>query len=559
MKKLFLIVCLLLVKGIFSQETRYIIELKDKQANQFQISNPSAFLSAKAIARRTKYKIEIDSTDLPVSKKYTDSILASGNIQILNTSKWLNLVLIQTSDASVLQKINSFPFVKSSSAIARRISGNKSIEDPIESEEQHRVQPRNRQRIAADAIQYGNSFGQVHIHNGDFLHELGLRGENMIIAMLDAGYQGYLTNRAFDSVRKKGQILGTWDFVKNEASVNEDNSHGMFCFSIMAGNIPSQLVGTAPAAKYYLFRTEDSGSEFPVEEQNWAAAAERADSAGVDLITSSLGYTTFDKSGFNHSYQDMDGDHTIVTRAADMAAKKGIIVTNSAGNDGSSPWKYIAAPADGDSVLAIGAVNADGLIASFSSYGPSSDGRVKPDVASVGWNTFFVNTNGQVSQGNGTSFANPNLAGLIVCLWQAFPEFSNMEIIDAVKKSADQYSNPDDRTGYGIPDLKKAYEALLIEKQKRDKSAILGDTEIKVFPVPFNGQFTVLYKSKQAGTVYFELIDAGGKRLSVYNQSSTVAGQVIFLDLKELNRLPRGGYSIRYHEGDYQGVVRILK
>lgn len=543
----------------FSQaQQRYIVSLKDKQGNQFQISNPSAFLSPRAIDRRTRYGIAIDSTDLPVSKKYLDSIQAAGDIKILNTSKWLNLVLIETTDATALQKISNFPFVNSTAAIARRFARSSKFEEPLYVEDEIRAFPRKQQRITANVLDYGTSFSQVHIHNGDYLHELGFRGENMIIVMLDAGYQGYLTNRAFDSIRKNNQIAGTWDFVKNEASVNEDNAHGMYCFSILAANLPGQMVGTAPAAKYYLFRTEDAGSEYPVEEQNWAAAAERADSIGADLITSSLGYTQFDKAEYNHTYQDLDGNTTLITRAADFAAKKGIIVTNSAGNEGASPWKYLSAPADGDSVLAVGAVNAAGQVAGFSGYGPSADGRVKPDIASVGWNTFFVTTLGTISQGNGTSFSNPNVAGLITCLWQAFPEFSNMEIIDAVKKSASQYGNPDDRIGYGIPDFKKAYEALTIEKNKRRQVAILKNAQIKVFPVPFTGQFTVLFKPAQSGTVYFELFDATGKKLTQISKTAT-AGEIMFIELTQLNGLPRGVYFLKYHEADQKGIVRIMK
>ena len=208
-----------------------------------------------------------------------------------------------------------------------------------------------------------------------------------------------------------------------------------------------------PKANFYLYRTEDVSSESPVEEQYWAAAAERADSIGVDVISTSLGYNQFDNPVFNHTYADMDGNTTIAARAADFAAKKGMIVVVAAGNDGADTWHFISTPADADSVVAVGAVNASGIVAGFSSYGPSADGQVKPAVASVGVATAISSTDGQVVSGNGTSYATPNMAGLITCLWQAFPDFTNMEIIQAVIKSSSIYNAPNDRIGYGIPNF----------------------------------------------------------------------------------------------------------
>ena len=184
-------------------------------------------------------------------------------------------------------------------------------------------------RVTADVYDYGLSAAQVAIHNGQFLHNIGLRGQNMIIGMLDAGYQNYLTVKAFDSVRANGQILGTYDFVAGEVSVNEDNAHGMQCLSTIAANIPGQFVGTAPKASFYLFRTEESATEYPIEEHNWVCGAERVDSAGGDVISSSLGYYdfqgVFNSPLYNHVYADMNGNKTIPAIGADLAAKKGIL------------------------------------------------------------------------------------------------------------------------------------------------------------------------------------------------------------------------------------------
>ena len=235
-----------------------------------------------------------------------------------------------------------------------------------------------------DFYNYGNSYSQIHIHEGEYLHDKGFHGEGMSVAILDAGFYHYLSLPAFDSVRNNNQVKETYDYVANETSVDEDYFHGMECFSIMAGNLPGQLVGSSPKANYYLYRTEDVSTESPVEEQYWAAAAERADSIGVDVISTSLGYNQFDNPVFNHTYADMNGHTTIIAKAAGLAAKKGMIVVVAAGNAGTSAWHYITTPADADSIVAVGAVNTSGVIAGFSSYGPSSDGRVKPEVASVG-------------------------------------------------------------------------------------------------------------------------------------------------------------------------------
>ncbi|MGZ3846187.1 MAG: S8 family serine peptidase [Flavisolibacter sp.] len=449
-----------------AQVSRYIVRFTNKGSNPFSLNNPSSFLSQRAINRRTKYSIAIDSTDLPVTPRYIDSVRLAGTVTVLCTSKWLNGIAIQTSDAAALAKINSLAFVKSVSGAALRTSNSVANNNKFEIEnQQYSSSGLKESGILGDYYDYGTSFAQVHIHNGEFLHDIGLRGQGMIIGMLDAGYNNYLTLKAFDSVRNNGQILGVYDFVARDSSVNEDFAHGMECFSTMAANIPGQFVGTAPKANFYLFRTEDASSEYPVEEFNWVCGAERVDSLGGDVISSSLGYTTFDAplTSASHTYADMNGNTTMAAIGADLAAKKGILVVNAAGNDGTSTWHYIGTPADADSIMTVGAVTTTGAVASFSSYGPSSDGRVKPDVASVGAGTIIQFPNGAIGGGNGTSFACPNIAGLTTCLWQGFPEYNNMHIINALRQAGSKASAPDDRVGYGIPDVKKALVNLLKE------------------------------------------------------------------------------------------------
>lgn len=466
MKKniLFLVIVLLAVNTeSHAQFSRYIIRFKDKGTNPYSLANPSQYLSVRSIQRRARYGISIDSSDLPITPRYIDSIRLAGAVTILNTSKWLNQVAIQTTDAAALAKISSFPFVLSAGPIASRPGqGNRPVNKQLDAPATGIVQNPSPSIITADYYNYGQSYGQVHLHNGEFLHNRGFRGQGMQMAVLDAGFFHYLSLPTFDSIRNNGQVLGTWDFVAGNSSVDEDHPHGMNCLSTIAANMPGVFMGTAPKASFYLYRTEDAATEYPIEEQNWVAGMERADSLGVDITSTSLGYFNFDNAVFNYTYANMDGNTTLSAKGADFAAKKGMLSVLAAGNEGTSAWHFIITPSDADSVMAVGAVSVAGNVGGFSSYGPSSDGQVKPSVAAVGVGAVIANTsNGQPTFGNGTSFACPNMAGLTTCLWQAFPEINNMGIITTMQQAATKANNPDNRVGYGIPDMKKAFVMLI--------------------------------------------------------------------------------------------------
>jgi serine protease AprX len=449
-----------------AQFTRYIVKFKNKGGgNPYTLGNPSSYLSAKAIARRTKYSIALDSTDIPVTPAYVNQVKAISNVTLLNVSRWLNGVTIQTSDANAITAINALPFVQSVTGSAARMSGDPAppLLDKFEPMRDGSDLTGRPAGIESDYFNYGSqSFAEIHLHNGEFLHNIGLRGQTMQIAMLDNGFNNYTALRAFDSMNTNGQVLGTWDFVAREANVSNDGSHGMNCLSTIVANIPGTFIGKAPKASFWLFQTEDNSSEYPIEEFNWVCGAERADSSGTDVISSSLGYMTFDNASLNHTYADMNGNTTMAAIGADLAAKKGILVFLAAGNEGTNSWHYIITPADADSVVAVGAVNTAGAVGSFSSYGPSSDGQVKPDVASIGVNALVQTTSNTVGTSNGTSFACPNMAGLGTCLWQGFPEFNNMAIILALQLSGNRAATPDNRTGYGIPNVKAAFAGLLV-------------------------------------------------------------------------------------------------
>jgi serine protease AprX len=547
--------------NVSGQFTKYIVEFRDKNGTPFSISNPSQFLSAKAIARRAKQHIAVDQTDLPVVPGYIDSVRLAGNVRVLDQSKWLNQICIETTDPAALHKIGTFSFVLKTQPVKRIAKGvnervNLITRDKF-NEQINTISSVMTPPVAGDHYAYGNAYDQVHIHNGEYLHNKGFHGEGMLIAILDAGFFHYKTLPAFDSVNLKNHVLDTHDFVDNEASVNEDNWHGMMCFSIIAANLPGQLVGTCPNANFLLYRSEDVSSESPVEEQYWIAAAERADSAGADIISTSLGYNTFDNPVFDYAYADMNGRTSMIAQAATIAARKGIIVLAAAGNEGDDTWHFITTPADADSILAVGAVNASGTPAGFSSYGPSSDGRVKPDVASVGSGTAISDTSGMVAFGNGTSFATPNLAGLVTCLWQAFPQFSNMEIIKAVEKSSSIYNNPDNRIGYGIPDFKKAFDDLNQQQILKNATDILGNNFIRIYPNPFKNNLMVLIKPQRTATGIFRFFDASG-RLYFSQQIPLQENIIQLINFNKIQPLENGMYILKFTDGKSKESFKLI-
>lgn len=547
---------LLFFSDAAAQYNHHVIKFKNKADNPFSISNPSAYLSGRAIARRAKSGTLVDSTDLPITPRYLDSLRSVPNVSIKNKSKWLNQVVIFTNDPAALAKINSFPFVHSTAPIAPRFSqhrGNVSKFDfetvGNESDPSLRTENIN--------LNYGQTFGQINIHNGQFLHDRGFQGNGMILAMLDGGFLTYKTNAAFDSIRINNQVIGEWNFVNNTQNADALHGHGMNCLSTIAANRPGIMVGSAVQAKFWLFITEDVFIEYPIEEINWAAAAEFADSAGADVISSSLGYQDFDDPVFDYLYPARNGNTAAITIAADLAAKKGIIVMNSAGNYGglSDQRKYISCPADGDSVVAVGAVNNAGTIAGFSSWGPNSAGKIKPNIVSVGQGTIVSNFSGNPVAGNGTSFSNPNIAGLITCLWGAFPEFSNMKVIDAVQRSAHKFNNPDDRFGYGIPNMRTAFYIL---KTQRSQQQFGGPGWFKANPNPFTTQIDASFIADNSGTVKLYLKNISGFKLDS-------AGIIVdSLDYKEhsfqnLGSLPAGYYYVQYKSSTKDSTITLTK
>ena len=390
----------------------------------------------------------------------------------------------------------------------------------------------------ASGLNYGNSYNQIHQIGGDALHSLNFQGQGMYIAVFDAGFPNVNSLATFDSLNLQGRLLGYKNFVQNNNNVFSSslNQHGTNTLSCMAAYTDGQLIGTAPKASYYLFITEDTSGETPYEEVCWNSAAELADSLGVDIISSSLGYTTFNYAALNYTHASMNGDIAISTRAADMAASKGILVINSAGNDGASAWQIIGAPADGDSVLTIGAVDNMGVRASFSSKGFTADGRIKPDVCAQGVGAVLANSSGGFFGGNGTSFSCPIIAGMAACLWQYFPYLSNMQLQDLIKQYSSQYNSPDSLLGYGIPNFSLSVQQII-------SSALAKDEPIKaVFPTVFSNRINIIFHNSDTETISTKLINVHGEMILEKN-FSTISNNNNLLSLDQLD-VAQGMYTL---------------
>ncbi len=546
--------------ALFSQvaPTKYYVQFTDKNDSPYSIDNPSEYLSQKAIDRRIKQNIPIEENDLPVNPSYIQAVKDIG-VVILNPTKWLNGTTIQTGDTSLINEINLLPFVekvlKSTSVIMNDDLANKNSSKPFfEAETYSLLSPKkNNTEKNALYLSYGESFNQIHMLNGDALHELGYLGDGITIAILDAGFNHVNTLAAFDYLWLNDQIKGTKDFVLGGEDVFDFHPHGMNVLSTMGAFLPGQLIGTAFNADYWLIRTEDGGTEYIIEEYNWVSGAEFVDSIGVDIINSSLGYTIFDNPTQNHTYQDMNGNTTPISRGASIAVTKGMIVCNSAGNSGNTSWHYIGAPADGFNVFTIGAVNSSGIYADFSSTGPTYDGRLEPNVVAQGSGTVLASSSGGIFTGNGTSFSSPIIAGMTACLWQAYPKFSNYEIMNAIELSSNMYDNPDSLYGYGIPDYFKALQYLSIDENENPV-----DIFIKAFPNPFINQLEIDVFLHDTQDIKIELFDMNGKSIIVKTKKSSKIGCTSFV-ITNLDNLPSGLYLIRTLTDKISASQKVLK
>jgi serine protease AprX len=486
----------LVVSGQTSVDTWWV-RFTDKTNTPYSIDAPEAYLSPRSIQRRLQQGIAIDELDLPVDPAYIQAVLDLGDVQLHNRSRWFNAITIRTSDTDVLDAILALPFVQDIRS-TRSHAGRSPVQDKYTAV---RV-PEQRDK------DYGDSFDQIAMMNGHLLHAMNAQGQGMLIGVLDSGFEGTDNIPAFGPLFERSGIVLTRDLVDHDDDVFLDHWHGRSVLSCMAAVVDGALVGTAPQADYALVRTENVASEYLVEEDDWISGAELCDSLGVDILNTSLGYTVFDDSTQNHVYDELDGGTLRISIAAGIASQKGMIPVISAGNQGNSDWYHISAPADAMDILAVGAVGAQGQHAWFSSHGPSADGRVKPDVAAMGWGTVGIAPDGsEITPLNGTSFSAPLVSGLVACLWQLHPDRSAQDIMDAVRRSASQYDQPDNRLGYGIPDM---WQAHMILELTTPVSDVRESLPVVVYPVPFHDSFNVL-ATGELGDMALELCDMSGR------------------------------------------------
>ena len=428
--------------------TMYRLILTDKGNPPYSIDRPEKFLSQKSIDRRIKQGFPVNETDLPIDPAYFEALTEAG-ATIQTYSKWVNTVVVKIADDEVLENINQLSFIDDLYPVWRG-----SLPEPVSaknSEEQENV-PVIFSHLRND--DYGDGLTQISLHNGYLLHELGYTGKDMTIAVIDGGFRNVDKIDYFD----QNKILGVKNFThENVNPLGGNVDHGTRVLSCMLANKSGNMIGTAPQANYYLFKTEVNNEEFPIEEDYWVAALEHADSLGVDIVSTSLGYSTFDDPSMNHNHSQLDGVTIPASRASSMAASKGMLVMHSAGNEGNKNWEKIMIPADAKDMLTVGAITSDSILSAFSSLGNTSDGRIKPDIVAMGTSTAVITHEGKITKSNGTSFACPIMSGLAACLWQALPELNSLELIALIRESAHRYQNPDNQYGYGIVDVLKAY------------------------------------------------------------------------------------------------------
>ena len=451
MKRLLISLCFigLISLNIMGQSSaKYRIWLSDKAGSEYSIEHPEAFLSQKSIERRAKCRIDSTERDLHISTTYRQSIESLGT-KIIVSSRWMNTAVIATDNKEILTKIEALPFVTKIECVQPSLKNIKTDiphhKTRLLQDESYLSRPTNR---AKKNPLYGMAWDQLHMINLDSLHQAGYYGKDITIAVLDAGFPDVDTHPYMKNI----QIIGTHDFTQKAFSYS-GVSHGTTVLICMAAYAPGRYIGAAPEANYVLIVTEDNRGENSVEEDYWAAGVEMADSIGADIINSSLGYNTFDDPSQDYTTADLDGQTAFSTRIANIAAQKGLLVVSAAGNEYNNSWEKINVPSDAFGILTVGSVDVDGQHSFFSSIGNTTDGRIKPDVAAIGEGTYIINKDGSVSQTTGTSFSTPIISGALACLWQALPDLSAEELIDAVRKSSSQYHSPDSLIGYGIPNI----------------------------------------------------------------------------------------------------------
>ncbi len=514
------------------QSNRYVVFFKDKNNTPYSLSDPGAFLSNKSLYRRAHSKISVTTDDLPVNPSYVSQVKASG-AKTFFTSRWMNAVLVEATP-TIISTIVSLPIVSNATLVApgARLIGGRTKQLKIKN--------------GADSPSATQT--QIDMLGLDSMHSEGFYGEGILVSIFDAGFPGVNKTTAFQPVFAENRLRLTKDFVSNSDNVYQYDPHGAEVFSVIAGQLDGVFEGGAYKSNYMLFVTEDTSSEYRVEEYNWLFAAEKADSAGTDVIQSSLGYNLFDDASMNYTSANLDGKTAIISKAAAFARDRGIIVVESAGNEGSSSWKFITPPADVDGILAVGSVNSSGIKSTFSSFGPTADGRIKPDVVALGQSTSVILPNGSLGTDSGTSLAAPLVTSLVIGLLQAYPQLTPAEIVQAVKLSADKGNQPNNSLGYGLPNY-IAVKHYLESNQSGD--------DVFIYPNPSASTLNLAFKNIPEGTVDLSFYDSQGKVMATpgINSLDWLSNPVTI----SLSNLAAGTYLLKVKTSSIIKTFRFVK
>jgi serine protease AprX len=540
----------LVVNSFAQSNPRYLILFKDKANSPYSISNPKAFLSDRSISRRVNQKIVVTENDLPVNPSYISAIKQTGALAIF-PSRWFNGLVVEASDGQLelIKKLSCFKAIELNLPIANIGSKSPGVERSISI---------NQKFEALEEVNYGRMRDQLALLGVDQLHQKGFQGENMLIAVFDNGFTKANELDYFKPLFDDKRVIDSFNFLSRQTNVYASGDHGRNVLSLIASYKPGTLVGAAFKASFALYVTESDAIESPYEEVTWLMAAERADSLGVDVINSSLGYSqfggVFDTPTYNYTYSMMDGKTTIISRAARIAGRKGMLVVNAAGNEGNNKnWPYLLAPADVDSVLTVAASDYFRNYASLSSVGPNAARQLKPDVAAVGQGAIVGNASGGVSSGSGTSYASPQIAGLSAILWQAHRSLSAQQIISVLKKSGSQASKPDSLLGYGVPDVLRAEAIIQVDYP------ILGTegdelNEIILSPNPVDEDIQLaIPESLRGRTAAIQVISLNGRTIA-QRQITFTAKPVL-----STGDLSPGLYILRINVGSRQRALKFLK
>ncbi len=524
--------CFLFGYMLNAQEEDAWIYLTDKYNVSYYLNNPTEILTQKAINRKNAQNIAIDVRDVPVNENYISELKNVADLQVLAKSKWFNAVHVRGTQ-SAIRNLSDLDFVKTI------VYANKSLNSkPLKQKAKAKFQE------TTTVFNYSNATNQTEMISVHKLHEANFTGAGITIAVLDGGFPSVNTMTAFQRLRNAGNIKGTYDFVDRDDDVytNTTTDHGTNVLSVMAAYVENEYVGTAPDASYYLFITEDNRSETPVEESYWIEAAERADSLGVDVINTSLGYSDFDNTNYSYTSAEMDGKTTFITKGANIAFEKGLLLVNSAGNNGNLG---VLAPADSPYVFSIGAVNSEKDYVSFSSVGSTTQPSIKPDVMAKGSAASIVNKNDLITNAYGTSFASPIIAGSMACLKQAFPNLSNEKIMQYVRESASMYTTPNYQYGYGIPNFWEAYNAITLSTENTSLHNL-----IVLYPNP--SQHRIFVKTTLHTPFNLYIYNTLGKR--VLNKETVYSNMPI-----NISTLPRGLYIVTIEAGSFSESLKFVK